>query len=52
MTNLAQLGNAATVVAVALLMILAAIDKGSLEPRRPGRTCPACGREIRICNCR
>jgi hypothetical protein len=52
MSNLDQPGNAAIFGAIALLMILSAIDKGSLEPRRPWRACPACGREIRICNCR
>jgi len=29
----------------------AGLRKAALEPLRPHRACPACGREIRICSC-
>jgi Kef-type K+ transport system membrane component KefB len=41
-------------LAVAVLMLLAGIEKNAVEWRKPRRTCPSCGRHLqsgRNCGC-
>ena len=44
--------NELFVAAIALVMVIAGLQKSALERRSISRPCPACGRDVRVCHCR
>jgi hypothetical protein len=44
--------NELFMAAIALIMVIAGLKKSALELRRSVRSCPACGRDVRVCHCR